>query len=136
MTMNIERTAGQYNKVSLWVMAALTILGLMVSQIEGCEPIIIPIVISALFSILCAKAYITGWKAIARRSPETLSKYYLAASAFRLMTAAVVLLIYCVVERTDITAIKYFAVVFIVYYIVMLILDALFFAKVSKTNYK
>jgi len=39
-----------------------------------------------------------------------------------------------VMQRADIFAIKLFAVVFMVYYVVMLIFDALFFAKVSKFN--
>ena len=55
--------------------------------------------ISAGFHILCSAAYIGGWQALARRSPETLPKYYLAGSAFRLMAAAAVLLVYCVVKR-------------------------------------
>ena len=39
--------------------------------------------ISASFHILCSAAYIGGWQVLARRSPETLPKYYLAGSAFR-----------------------------------------------------
>ena len=33
--------------------------------------------ISASFHILCSAAYIGGWQVLARRSPETLPKYYL-----------------------------------------------------------
>lgn len=88
--------------------------------------------ISAVFHILCSFAYIAGWQALARRSPEILPKYYLASSAFRLMAAAIVLLVFCVVKRADIEAIKWFAIVFIIFYLVMLAFDAVFFAKVSK----
>lgn len=90
--------------------------------------------ISAVFHIVCSAAYIWGWQALARRSPETLPKYYLAGSAFRLMAAAAVLLVFCVVKRDDPGAIKWFSMVFIVFYLVILVFDAIFFAKVSKTR--
>lgn len=90
--------------------------------------------ISASFHILCSAAYIGGWQVLARRSPETLPKYYLASSAFRLMAAAAVLLVFCVVKRDNPEAIKWFSIVFIIFYLVMLVFDAIFFAKVSKTR--
>jgi len=90
--------------------------------------------ISALFHIICSIAYIGGWLALARRSPQTLPKYYLAGSAFRLMAAAAVLLVFCVVKRDDPEAIKWFFIVFIIFYLVMLVFDAIFFVKVNKTR--
>ena len=90
--------------------------------------------ISAVFHIFCSTAYIVGWQALVRRSPETLPKYYLAGSAFRLMAAAAVLLVFCVVKRDNPGAIKWFSIVFIIFYLVMLVFDAIFFAKVSKTR--
>lgn len=90
--------------------------------------------ISAVFHVVCSTAYIGGWLALARRSPQTLPKYYLAGSAFRLMAAAAVLLVFCVVKRDDPGAIKWFSIVFIIFYLVMLVFDALFFVKVSKTR--
>ncbi len=89
--------------------------------------------ISALFHFVFSAAYIWGWQMLARRSPDILPKYYLAGSAFRLMAAAVVLLVFCVVNRGDIETIKWFSVVFIIFYLVILLFDAIFFAKVSKT---
>ena len=134
--MNIRETTSLYNKVSLWIIVGLTLLGLMVMQLTGLRILLTPMLISVVFSLVCGIAYIQGWKAIARRAPESLPKYYLAGSAFRLMAAAMVLLVYCVIMRHDITSIKWFAIVFIVYYIVMLVFDAVFFAKVSKNSNK
>ena len=90
--------------------------------------------ISAVFLIFCSTAYICGWQVLARRSPQTLPKYYLAGSAFRLMAAAAVLLVFCVVKRDDPGAIKWFSIVFILFYLVMLIFDTIFFVKVNKTR--
>ncbi len=90
--------------------------------------------ISALFHFIFSAAYIWGWQTLAYRSPDILPKYYLAGSAFRLMAAAIVLLVFCVVNRDDIESIKWFSVVFIIFYLVILLFDAIFFAKVSKNN--
>ena len=62
----------------------------------------------------------------------TLAKLFLASSVFRLFMAAAAMLVFCVVKRDDLSAIKWFAVVFIVFYIVTLAFDALYFAIVSK----
>jgi hypothetical protein len=90
--------------------------------------------ISAVFHILCSTAYIWGWQALERRSHETLPKYYLAGSAFRLMASAAVLLMFCVVKRDNPETIKWFSIVFIIFYLVMLVFDAIFFAIVSKNK--
>ena len=129
--MDIDRTYTLYIKVCSVILLALTLLGVLLGVLTdvGLGWILIT---SVVFHAVCSKAYIIGWRAIALRSPETLPKYYLAGSAFRLMAAAIVLLVVCVVKRADIDAIRWFAIVFIVYYLVMLIFDAIFFAKVSK----
>lgn len=134
--MNIDKTVYIYYKVSLWTISGLTLIGLLVMQVAGYTLMLTPLIVSAVFSLVCSVAYIMGWKAIARRSAEMLPKYYLAGSAFRLMAAAILLLVYCVISRDDITAIKWFTIVFIVYYIVLLVFDAIFFAKVSKNSKK
>lgn len=90
--------------------------------------------LSSVFHLVCSLAYVLGWQAIARRSPTTVPKYFLATSALRLMAAAAVMLVYCVVNRGDIESIKWFAIVFMVFYLVMLTFDAIFFAKVSNSN--
>ena len=64
----------------------------------------------------------------------TLAKLFLASSVFRLFMAAAAMLVFCVVMRDNLPAIKWFAVVFVVFYLVTLVFDALFFAFVSKTS--
>ena len=127
----ITKTARQYRSQSLWVLCTLTIIGLLYIQIQGRFELIKSLIISILFNLFCSIAYGQTWKAIARRSPENLPKFYLAWSAMRLMAAAILLLIYCVIVR-EIVAIKWFAVIFIVCYIVMLVFDSWFFIRVSK----
>ena len=122
------RTAALYNKVSTAIVVAMTLVALLL----GIAPT--ALAVAAVFHLLCSLAYGAAWKAVARRSPEALPKLHLSASAFRLMAAAGVLLVYCALNRHAVEGIKTFAIVFIVYYIVMLLFDAVFFAKVSKNS--
>ena len=124
---DLKKTTREYLITALFLALSMYI-GTLTVNMEGYG------LISAVFHILCATAYIGGWQALARRSPETLPKYYLAGSAFRLMAAAAVLLVFCVVKRDNPEAIKWFSIVFIIFYLVMLVFDAIFFAKVSKTR--
>ena len=129
--MDTQKTASQYLQRAAGLLLLLSLACQAAATLSGIQ-LLAPMSVSVVFHLVCSVAYIYGWKAIAMRSPETLPKYYLAGSAFRLMAAAMVLLVYCVAERNDTQAIKWFAIVFIVYYVFMLALDALFFAKVSK----
>ena len=62
----------------------------------------------------------------------TLAKLFLASSVFRLFMAAAAMLAFCVVMRDNLPAIKWFAIIFIAFYLVTLVFDALFYAFVSK----
>lgn len=133
---NIDRTVALYNKVSLWIICAMTLVGLLVMQVSGWMSLLSVLIVSSVFHLVCSFSYGQAWKVVARRSLETLPKLYLASSALRLMAAAIVMLAWCVVNRADIESIKWFAAVFIIYYVVMLVFDAIFFAKVSKNSNK
>ena len=64
----------------------------------------------------------------------TLAKLFLGSSVFRLYMSAAAMLVFCVVKRDDLSAIKWFAAVFVVFFLVTLLFDALFFAIFSKNN--
>ncbi|MDE7086207.1 MAG: hypothetical protein K2O48_05940 [Prevotella sp.] len=65
-----------------------------------------------------------------------LTKLFMASSVFRLFMAVAAMLVFCVVKRYDLSAIKWFVVVFVAFYLVTLVFDALFFAVISKTSNK
>ena len=134
--MNIDKTTSLYNKVSLWILCALTLVGFVTMQVTGRDVLLGALIVSTVFHLVCSISYGQAWKAVARRSPETLPKLYLASSAFRLILAAMVMLVWCFINRGSLESIKWFAAVFIVYYVVMLVFDAIFFAKVSKNSNK
>jgi hypothetical protein len=66
----------------------------------------------------------------------TQAKLFLGSTVFRLFMAAAAMLVFCVVKRDDLSAIKWFAAVFVVFFLVTLVFDALFFAIVSKNSNK
>lgn len=65
-----------------------------------------------------------------------LTKLFMASSVFRLFMAVAAMLVFCVVKRDDLSAIKWFVVVFVAFYLVTLVFDALFFVVISKTSNK
>ena len=132
MELNINRTYALYNKVALWVLAGLTLVALLLMRVLMQTEWLTAILIAVVFNYASSISYALAWRSTARRSPELLPKFHLAASVLRLLLAAVVILCYCVAVRKHPEEIKVFAVIFILYYLVMLVFDALFFAKISK----
>lgn len=130
----IVRTHAIYNKVALWLLCALSLASFLLMNVLFHTEWLSAVVVSFLFNYVCCLAYGIVWKSTARRSPDLLPKLYLAASVLRILLAAVVLLIYCVIMRGQSEQIRTFAIVFVIYYLVVLVFDAIFFAKISKQN--
>ncbi|MBO4314884.1 MAG: hypothetical protein J5867_02815 [Prevotella sp.] len=141
----IDGIGHRYYKLSLWVIVGLSLLALL---LIGCSPywgsdVLNAILISAAFSFLTSIAYEAAWKGIAKNSPSTLTKFYLAAPALRMMAAVLVILVYYVINRHAVqgdgtSAIRrmmlVFTSIFLTYYISMLVLDCVYFAQVEKRN--
>ena len=131
----MTKTASKYNKVSLGVICAMLFFGLVVMWTMGWQEVMLgALAVSGCFQTFCSLCYGAAWDLFSRRSPEQLPRLYLASSAFRLMAAAAMLLVFCVIHRDNLQLIKWFSVIFIIFYIVILIVDAAFFANVSKTS--
>lgn len=131
---NIDRTSKLYNKVSLWIIAALTLISLLAVQIAGRYGFINSILLAAVYSLVTCWLYGKCWKSVARRSPNVLTRFYMAASAIRMMLAFVVVLIMVVVLRSDKEVMIEYVGVFAAFYIIMLIFDSVFFARIEKRN--
>ena len=130
----INRIAKQYYKISLWLIFGLTVIVLLVMQYFQETKLVNALVISALFSLVTSIAYIQSWKAVAKRSPSTLVKFYIAASALRMFAALLVVVIAMVILRGDRTALLGFAGMFVGFYLVMLAYDCIYFAHIEKKN--
>ena len=134
---SIKQTGIKYKQISLWLTAALSLAILFACRVSAaCDDIIKqvvnPLVVSALFSLIASTAYGEAWQGIAKSSPTNLAKFYLAASALKMMLGAVVFLIYVVVcDKQNILG---FAAIFALFYVVLLVFDCIYFARVEKKN--
>ena len=141
----IDEIGHRYYKLSLWIVVGISLIVLLVL---GGSPlwstsVLYAVLISAAFSFFTSVAYQASWKGIAKNSPSTLTKFYLAAPALRMMAAVVVILVYYIVNKN---ATNYdgspairglmlsFTLIFLAYYVAMLILDCVYFANVEKRN--
>lgn len=130
----IETTSKRYCKFSLWLVVALTLIVFAAMSLNwiGMD-FLNALAISAIYSIVVNFAYGSFWKKVAKSAPGTIAKFYLAASALRLITAALVVLAFCMLNDGKET-IRNFIIVFFAFYLVMLIFDSVFFARIEKYN--
>lgn len=128
----IDITSKRYFKYSLWLIAALTLLcSAAISMNVLKYSFINALAISALYNVLVNSVYVSSWRRIAKLSPNIMTRFYLAASALRLISAALVVTVYCLICH-DKNSIRNFALLFMGFYIVMLVFDSVFFARVEK----
>ena len=62
-----------------------------------------------------------------------LNKFYLAASGLRMLLAFMVIVVYAFVVK-DRTRLISFAVIFMIFYLILLVFDTFYFYKVEKNN--
>lgn len=132
MNKKVDITSKRYFKYSLWLIAALTLLcGAAISMNVLKYSIVNALAISALYTVFINSIYVVFWRKMAKTSPNVMTKFYLAASALRLVSAAFVVTAYCLICH-DKNSIRDFALLFMSFYIVMLVFDSVFFAHVEK----
>jgi len=129
----INDTVAVYSRWSIWLIAGMALMTLLVMQVFAL-PLLVPVIVSVAFNLIAGMAYGAAWKALARNSPENLAKFYLAGSAFRIMSGLLVVLVFCVLNKGNRSGILQFSIVFMTFYIVMLLFDTVYFAKVERTK--
>ena len=135
---HIKQVGRKYKQISLWLTAAMALAILFACRISAqCDSIIgqvvNPLVVSAIFSLVASTAYGEAWTTVAKSSPANLAKFYLAASALKMMLGAVVFLVYVVVcDKSNILG---FAAIFALFYVVLLVFDCIYFARVERKNH-
>lgn len=131
----IDNTSRRYCKYGIWLTSALTFAVIIAISVNWLDiSLVSALAVSALYSIIVNLAYGSLWKRIAKSAPGTMAKFYLAASALRLITAALVVIVFCVINRSDKELIRNFIFVFFTFYLVMLVFDSVFFARIEKNN--
>ena len=133
----IRQASIRYKQISLWLTAAVALAVLFACRLSAqCDDMIAqvvnPLVVSAIFSLAASTAYGEAWKAVAKSSPANLANFYLAALVLKLMAGTLVFLIYVLVcDKQNILG---FTAIFALFYVVLLVFDCIYFARVEKKN--
>ena len=133
----IRQASIRYKQISLWLTAAVALAVLFACRLSAqCDDMIAqvvnPLVVSAIFSLVASTAYGEAWKAVAKSSPANLAKFYLAALVLKLMAGTLVFHIYVLVcDRQNILG---FTAIFALFYVMLLVFDCIYFARVEKKN--
>lgn len=129
----IDATVKRYNKVSLWIIAGLALVTLVVMSITESTLLLNSLIVTVIYSLIICNIYGLAWKGMAKSSPTSLTKFYLVAAAIRIMTAVAVAIVYCLMAK-DRGEILRFVSVFLIFYVAILVFDGIFFARVEKNK--
>lgn len=133
----IRQASIRYKQISLWLTAAVALAVLFACRLSAqCDDMIAqvvnPLVVSAIFSLVASTAYGEAWKAVAKSSPANLAKFYMAALVIKMITGTLVFLIYVLVcDKQNILG---FTAIFALFYVMLLVFDCIYFARVEKKN--
>ena len=133
----IRQASIRYKQISLWLTAAVALAVLFACRLSAqCDDmipqVVNPLVVSAIFSLVASTAYGEAWKAIAKSSPANLAKFYMAALVIKMVAGTLVFLIYVLVcDKQNILG---FTAIFALFYVVLLVFDCIYFARVEKKN--
>ena len=96
--MSITDIEKNYNKINLWILVAITLIGLIMSQILLQLTLITPLIISAIFFIITNKIYGKLWKYFATKLSngfrEILSCRFYAENVFAVIITFIGILVF------------------------------------------
>ena len=130
--MNIDKLCMSYLRQELCLAVGLFLISLLVMQVWFIDGLLIPAIVSVLFTLVVSGAIGLIWRRVAKRSPESLPTFFTAVSGFRMLLALAAMFVYYLVFGRS--AMLLFFVVFMVFYFVSLIHHSIFFARVSNRS--
>ena len=130
--MNIDKLCMSYLRQELCLAVGLFLISLLVMQVWFIDGLLIPAIVSVLFTLVVSGAIGLIWRRVAKRSPESLPTFFTAVSGFRMLLALAAMFVYYLVFGRS--AMLLFFVVFMVFYFVSLIHHSIFFARVSNCS--
>lgn len=132
--MDIQRIVKKYLITGFSIICLIYIIGICVERLFSI-PLGWSLIISYIFSIVTLLIYGLCWKLIAKSSPKSLTLYYMAGSTMRMLLAIPFVVGYWM-YASSFEEVFRFVIVFIIFYLVMLAYDAIYFARVEKQNKK
>jgi F0F1-type ATP synthase assembly protein I len=132
MVNDIDKLSKRYARQELLLTAALFLITLLVMRVWYLDELLVPVIVSAAFTLVVSTALAVIWRRVATKSPDSLPTFFTAASAFRMLLALAVMFVYYLVNGRD--AMLVFFLVFMAFYLVSLIHHSVFFARVSNRS--
>lgn len=132
MVNDIDKLSKRYARQELLLTAALFLITLLVMRVWYLDELLVPVIVSAAFTLVVSMALAVIWRRVATKSPDSLPTFFTAASAFRMLLALAVMFVYYLVNGRD--AMLVFFLVFMAFYLVSLIHHSVFFARVSNRS--
>ena len=132
MVNDIDKLSKRYARQELLLTAALFLITLLVIRVWYLDELLVPVIVSAAFTLVVSTALAVIWRKVATKSPDSLPTFFTAASAFRMLLALAVMFVYYLVNGRD--AMLVFFLVFMAFYLVSLIHHSVFFARVSNRS--
>ena len=125
--MDIDRQYRRFIRQGLCLVAALTLIGLLVMRVWYLDEMLVPLIVSAVYALVVYIAYGLVWHRVAKRSPEQQPTFFTAVSGFRLLLTLAVMFVYYLVA--DGASFLTFFLVFAAYYIAMMTHQSVFYAR-------
>ena len=132
MVNDIDKLSKRYARQELLLTAALFLITLLVMRVWYLDELLVPVIVSAAFTLVVSTALAVIWRKVATKSPDSLPTFFTAASAFRMLLALAVMFVYYLVNGRY--AMLVFFLVFMAFYLVSLIHHSVFFARVSNRS--
>lgn len=125
----IDKYSKRYARQGLSLAFAMFLVVLLVIRIYDMWTLLVPAVVSVLFSVIFDTADSMLWRKVAKKDASYLPIFYTGVSGFRMLAALAVMLIYYIAAGRG--AMPAFFAVFMAFYLVLLIHHTIFFMRVS-----
>ena len=124
---DINRKCVKYISGSVILSGVLSLLMYIAAIIGWVTDWMLPVVVSVAFSLVMELADVLVWRMVSLKAPNFLTTFYSSVSGFRMLLALAALFVcYILVDEEKMMTLD---VVFLIYYAVMLVHHAIFFAR-------
>ncbi len=132
---DITTIARKYRRLSTTIVAGVSLLFLLLSNVFNYPHVVHAIVVSALFSLFFSFTYLEIWKYFANKSSQKKTMFYFVGMGMRFLLSVFIVIIACLLtkEKTDIIS---FVVIFSLYYFVMMIFETTYFVVIEQKRIK
>ena len=128
---NLNKVSSRFRKISIGIIAGLSLLLLLLSNVFSEFNFIHGILVGTVYSIIFSTAYLESWRVVTVKAPSATTKFYLVFMVLRFILGALVILSYCLLNNKR-EAIIGFVTVFSVYYLVMMIFETSYFVIIEQ----